>query len=142
MKKALVALLFCLVPSSALYPESRDPAIVASPVLIDPDDPARRDTGRLRYLGGWHLTSGQPGFGGYSALHVDGDQFLALADTGDFMRFRMARPGMISEGRFGTLAGFPADQSNRRNRDPESLAIGPEGDAWVAFENQNAILRY
>ena len=142
MKKALAALLFCLVPSSAGFPQAADVLVTATPVPIDPDDPAHRTIGRLRYLGGWQLTSRQRNFGGYSSLSVDGDRFLALADTGDYLRFRMAVPGVISESRFGTLPAFPADGGGRGDRDSESMAIGPGGDIWVGFEFHNAILRY
>lgn len=142
MKKALAALLFCLLPSSAGYPQASDVAIVATPIPIDPDDPAHRDIGRLRYLGGWKLTSRQRNFGGYSSLRVDGDRFVALADTGDYMRFRMAEPGIITDSRFGTLPAFPTSTGTRADRDSESMTEGPQGDIWVGFEARNAILRY
>lgn len=142
MKKLLAALLFCLVPSSAGFPQDTNVAVVATAVQIDPDDPGRVGFGRLRYLGGWHLTSRQRNFGGYSALSVEGDAFFALADTGDYMRFRMTRPGLISEPRFGTLPAFPAYSGARSDRDSESMTIGPEGDIWIGFEYHNAVLRY
>lgn len=142
MKKVLAALLFCLLPSSAGYPQASDLAIVATPIAIYNDDPARRDIGRLRYLDGWRLTSRQRNFGGYSSLRVDGDRFVALADTGDYMRFRMAEPGTITESRFGTLPAFPANTGTRADRDSESTTEGPQGDVWVGFEGRNAILRY
>ncbi|RYD90637.1 MAG: esterase-like activity of phytase family protein [Sphingomonadales bacterium] len=142
MKKALAALLFCLVPGSAGYPQAADVPVVATPVPIDPEDPAHLTIGRLRYLGGWQLTSRQRNFGGYSSLSVDGDRFFAVADTGDYMRFRMARPGVVSESRFGTLPALPAYSGSRRDRDSESMTIGPEGDIWIGFEHHNAILRY
>lgn len=142
MKKALVALLFCLVPSSAGFPQSATIPIVATAIPLDPADPARRDVGGLRYLGGWQLTSRQRNFGGYSSLRVDGDRFLALSDQGYTLRFRMAEPGVISESRFGELPGFPASTGSRGDRDSESMTIGPEGDVWVGFEYHNAILRY
>jgi hypothetical protein len=142
MKKAIVALLFCLVPGSAGFPQAADTPVFATPIPIDPADPAHVRIGRLRFLGGWHLTSRQRDFGGYSALAVDGDRFFALADTGDYLRFRMAKPGVISDSRFGTLPAFPAHTGSRSDRDSESMAIGPEGDVWVGFEYHNAILRY
>lgn len=142
MKRALAALLFCLVPGSAGYPQAANIPVIATRVPIDPDDPAHLDIGRLRYLGGWQLTSRQGNFGGYSSLAVDGDLFLALADTGDYMRFRMAAPGVISESRFGTLPVLPGPGGGRSDRDSESMAMGPEGDIWVGFEHHNAILRY
>ena len=141
-KKALAALLFCLVPGSAGFPQAANMPVVATAIPIDPADPAHRDFGRLRYLAGWQLTSRERNFGGYSALHVDGERFLALADTGDYMRFRMTPDGVISESRFAKLPAFPSYEGNRGDRDSESMTFGPEGDIWVGFEYRNAILRY
>lgn len=142
MKKALVALLFCMVPGSAGYPQAADVSVTATAVPIDPDDPAHRLFGRLRYLAGWQLSSREHDFGGYSALSVDGDRFTALADTGKYLRFRMTEPGRIDDERFGVLPAYPSYHGSRADRDSESMTIGPAGDIWVGFENRNAILRY
>ena len=142
MRKALAASLFCLLTSSAGFPWAAHAPIVVTAMPIDPNDPAHRDFGRLRYLTGWHLTSRQPSFGGYSSLWVEGNQFLALADTGDYVRFRMAATGAISGSLFGTLPAFPAYPVGRDDRDSESMALGPEGDVWVGFERRNAVMRY
>ncbi|MES2496756.1 MAG: esterase-like activity of phytase family protein [Pseudomonadota bacterium] len=142
MKKALIALLFCLVPGSAGFPQSAGVPIVATPIPLDPADPARRTIGGLRYLGGWQLTSRQRDFGGYSALLVRGDELFALSDQGRTMRFRMAEPGMITDSRFGELPGFPGNDGRKGDRDAESMTVGPEGDVWVGFEYHNAIVRY
>lgn len=141
MKKALLALLFCLVPGSAGFPQA-GVKVVATAIPLDPADPARETIGGLRYRGGWQLSSRQRDFGGYSSLWVQGDRFLALSDMGHYLRFRMAAPGMITETRFGELPGFPAYDSGKGDRDSESMTVGPEGDIWVGFEGQNAILRY
>jgi hypothetical protein len=142
MKKALAALLFFLVPGSAGFPQASDMPVFATPIELDAADPGHVRVGGLRYLGGWHLTSRQRNFGGYSALSVQGDRFFALADTGDYLRFRMARPGVVSEPRFGRLPAFPAYTGSRSDSDSESMTIGPQGDVWVGFEYHNAVLRY
>lgn len=142
MKKLLAALLFCLVPGSAGFPQSADVPVVATPLPIDPDDPAHRVFGRLRYVAGWRLTSRQGNFGGYSALRVDGDAVLALADTGDHMRFRLSAAGEVSETSFGRLTALPSYRGDRGDRDSESMTFGPAGDIWIGFEYRNAILRY
>ena len=142
MRKALAASLFCLLTSSAGFPRTAHVPIVATAMPIDPADPANRQFGRLRYLAGWHLTSRQASFGGYSALWVEGNQFLALADTGDYVRFRMTAAGVIGDSQFGTLPAFPGDPAERDDRDSESMALGPEGDIWVGFERRNAVMRY
>src|SRR3546814_12379579 len=50
------------------------------PVPLDEGDPARR-LGGLLFLGGWAIESNDPRFGGISAMHVEGDQVLALSDA-------------------------------------------------------------
>lgn len=141
MKKALAALLFCLVPSSAGFPQG-NVRVTATAIPIDPADPAHREFGRLRYLAGWQLDSRQRDFGGYSALSVRGDRFLSLADTGKYLRFRMTRPGVIEEPEFADLPAYPAYEGKKGDRDSESMTVGPNGDIWVGFEFRNAILRY
>lgn len=141
MKKALIALLFCLVPGSAGFPQA-GVKVVATAIPLDPADPARTQIGRLRYLGGWQISSRQQNFGGYSSLWVQGDRFFALSDTGYYLRFRMAQPGVITDSRFGELPAFPAYDGRKGDRDSESMTVGPEGDIWVGFEYHNAILRY
>ena len=141
MRKVLAALLFCLLSGSAGVTQS-DAPVIATAIPIDPADPAHVTFGKLRYVGGWRLTSRQSNFGGYSSLSVRGDHFLALADTGDYLRFRMTKSGVISESHFATLPAFPSYTGSNLDRDSESMTIGPEGDIWVGFETRNAILRY
>jgi len=141
MKKALAALLLCLLPSSAGFPQP-EIRVTATPIPLDPNDPGHRVVGRLRYLAGWQLESRQRDFGGYSSLSVRGDHFLALSDGGDYLSFRMNGAGVIDQTRFGQLPAFPAYSGNKGDRDSESMTIGPNGDIWVGFEFRNAILRY
>ena len=142
MKKALAALLFCLVPGSAGYPQGADSKLVATPIPIDPADPAHRRFGQLRYIRGWHLTSDRREFGGYSSLSVQSGVFLALSDMGHYLRFRLLRSGVVREARFADLPALPSYGGNRVDADSESMTIGPGGDVWIGFEGRNAVLRY
>ncbi len=138
-KMLLTALAWLLMGAQA----ASEPRVVATAVAIDPDDPAHDRIGRLRYLGGWALASRDRRFGGYSALHVDGADFLAVADTGDYLRFRMATPGVIETPRFGRLAEFPGRLGQKGDSDSESMAIDPAtGAIWIGFEQYGAIFRY
>jgi hypothetical protein len=129
--------------SSASLSDGASAPVVATAVAIDPADPAHVRFGRLRYLSGWVLSSRQLEFGGYSSLHVDGDHFLTLADTGQFLKFRMPRPGVIEDEQFGRLPDFPGRRGIKADRDSESMTIDPtSGDIWVGFEVYNAIYRY
>ena len=115
--------------------------LFAAPVAIDPRDPVRRRIGGLIFRRGWVLTSDDHGFGGISAMHVEGDQVLALADTGTLFRFALpARPGGQTM-RIAPLAEGPGAANLKWDRDSESLAVGG-GNAWIGFEGANAIWRY
>jgi hypothetical protein len=142
-KIVVMALVGLLGVSSASLSDGASAPVVATALPIDPADPAHVRFGRLQYLSGWVLASRQLEFGGYSSLHVDGDHFLTLADTGHFLNFRMTRPGVIEEAQFGRLPDFPGHRGIKADRDSESMAIDPaNGDIWVGFEVYNAIFRY
>jgi hypothetical protein len=106
-------------------------------------DPRVTHTGALTYLGGVELRSGDPAFGGFSALAVTGDQFTLLSDGGSVVRFRMGADWQPRGVRFGTLPGGPWTGWRKHDRDSESLVVDPMTNrAWVAFENWNMVWRY
>lgn len=108
------------------------PAILATPIRLDPRDPARTRLDGLTFLGGWVLTSRDPRFGGVSALAADADGFLAVSDRDGL--FRLHPPG-------GEVLGALGEGPPLR-RDAEAMARGPDGTLWVGYENANAIWRY
>jgi hypothetical protein len=97
--------------------------------------------GRLAFLGAWVLTSNDPRFGGISALHVEAGEALALSDAGWRIRLPIrpqrgrvrAEVSMVEEG--------PGPEEEKENRDIESLIV-EGGDAWVGYEQANAVWRY
>ena len=116
--------------------------IHAARVPLDAADPARVRAGRLVYEGGVVLTSGDPAFGGFSSLAVEGDRFTLLSDGGQVARFSMRGDWRPFAVRFSELPAGPGQGWLKDDRDSESLAIGPGGRAWVGFENHNEIWRY
>jgi hypothetical protein len=117
--------------------------IDAARVDLDPRDPKRTRVGGLVFLGGVRLTSRDPAFGGFSALHVRGDRFTLLSDGGNIVRFRMGTDWQPYGLAFANLPGGPGIGWDKRDRDSESLAVDPAtGRAWVGFENSGAIWRY
>lgn len=117
--------------------------MTATPVPLDPADPARRRVGRLTYLGGLHLQSGDPAFGGFSSLSVAGDAFTLLSDGGNIVRFRMGADWRPRAVRFSELPDGPDTGWQKRDRDSESMAVDPDdGRIWVGFERYNAFWRY
>jgi hypothetical protein len=122
---------------------NRAAEISATPVALHPSDSSIDRVGRLRFAGGWHLTSPDLAFGGLSALSVRGDRFTAISDAGGIVDFRLDQNGAIADARFGDLAQGPGVGLERRDRDSEALVVDPvNGRRWVAYERWNAIWRY
>lgn len=149
--RRLLRLLFVAAAVLAIVPgwtgETRlpllgtDARIDAAPVPFDPADLARRRVGRLTFLGGWHLTSPDPAFGGFSSIAVAGDRVTLLSDGGNLAGFTLAG-GRIADPRFGRLAGGPGTGWEKRDRDAEAMAVGADGTRWVGFESLPSIFRY
>ncbi|ODP38688.1 esterase-like activity of phytase family protein [Sphingomonas turrisvirgatae] len=142
-----VLLLFAFLPSYSgeerltLWPSHF--GIEATPVDLDWRDPSRKQLGQLTYLGGVQLTSAVYGFGGFSAMTVDGDRFTLLGDGGNFVRFRMGADWRVSDMVSGALVDGPGPGWRKLERDSESLTRDPAtGTLWVGFERANQIWRY
>lgn len=143
MKRIAIAMLTWAIAGSASMSGHMQPTVLATPIPLDPDDAAHDRFGGVRYLGGWQLVSREPRFGGYSALRVADGRVLALADTGEYLDFRMSPSGTVEDPRFGELPGFPGDGQAKEDRDSESMAVDPAtGQIWVGFEQHNVIFRY
>jgi hypothetical protein len=116
-------------------------ALVATPVPLDQDDPARREIGRLRFLGGWELESPDDRFGGLSGLHVEAGRVTAISDAGLVMRFPLPGAAAQMRVRFDPLSEGPGPRSRRSNRDSEGLMVDG-GRLWVSYERRNMVWRY
>jgi hypothetical protein len=124
--------------------------VVATPVPLDAADPARTTLGLLRYLGGLHLRSDHPRFGGFSGLVVDreGRRLVAVSDLG--LWFEAA----LVTGADGRLAGLAETRLRPLNdaagrpltkkvlADAEALARLADGSLLVGFEGRHRLLRY
>lgn len=141
----LPLLILAGIPSSTSDPRpvlGRDGRIDAVQVPLDPADSARSRVGALTYLGGVRLTSSDPAFGGFSAIHVEGGKFLLLSDGGNIVRFRMGSDWRPTDIRFDDLPG-PGSGWYKWERDTESLTRDPKtGKWWVGYEIRNDIARY
>ncbi len=114
--------------------------LIATPVALNPDDPAQRRAGGLIFRRGWALSSDQPRFGGISAMHVENGQVVAISDSGDVLLFPLPGAGPPRVRVIALPLGH-APALRRRDRDAEALAV--HGDAvWVAFERHNLIARH
>jgi hypothetical protein len=116
-------------------------ALTATPVPLDDKDAARRDVGRLHFLGGWALDSGDDRFGGLSGMHVEDGRIIATSDAGLVVRFPVPGAALVMRVRFDPLLEGPGARTRRSNRDSEGLLVDGES-LWVSFEGHNMIWRY
>jgi hypothetical protein len=108
--------------------------IAAAPVALDAGAFAP-----FRLAGAWRLTSGDPRFGGISALAVDRGRLVALSDSGVLVRFAPSRRTAL----IGELPDGPGSKGFKVNRDSEALVSDPSGRGWwVAFENRDELWLY
>jgi hypothetical protein len=115
--------------------------LVYTPVPLDGGDAARRDVGRLHFLGGWTMTSPDARLGGLSGLHVENGQAIAVSDAGMMVRFPL--PGATPNPRisFQPVDSGPGPRRLRTTRDTEGLAV-TGNQLWISFERYNAVWRY
>ena len=143
----VVLLIWLLVPSWTgtvrIELFNRHKLFRTEPVRFDSGEADPQTIGRLRFERGFRLTSDDPEFGGFSSMHIDGDSFTLLSDSGEAIRFRLDRSGRVSQRKFTSLAEGPASGWQKRDRDSESMTIDPAtGQTWIGFENGNEIWRY
>lgn len=141
--------------AAEVTPGGEPMAVFARPIPLFPDDPDRRQVGKLTYLGGFVLTSPDRRFGGYSGLLVNqtGTKFLAQSDraywfTGDLIE----QEGHIADVKNTVLAPMlDADGKGLQSPwfDSESITTvdqfpgeGGIGDILVGFETKDRIDRY
>ncbi|MET0137485.1 MAG: esterase-like activity of phytase family protein [Sphingobium sp.] len=148
----LILLLILLLEGRTQGPRTPRPPesmiLTATPLPLDPGDPARRRLGDLVYLGGWALTSSSDSFGGISSMRIsDAGDVLALSDAGERIEFSA---GGFAEGRLRSRAlmrfvpTLPTERLAPASRwDTESMAWDPStGMSWVGFEGYHRICRY
>lgn len=137
-------LLFCVIGgprSASLVPVVPERVTITSlPVSLQPDDPSRTRAGRLTLLQGWKLASRASQFGGWSALHIDGDRFTAIGDYGSVLRFRLTRFGRATDARIDPLPSGCGRVDDKRERDSESLTMTSDG-WWVGYEVDNRLCK-
>ena len=129
--------------------------VSAHAIPLFPDDPDRKEIGKLTYLAGLVIASRDNRFGGYSGLLVnkDGTKFLAQSDraywfTGDLIEDR----GHIAGIRNAVLAPMLGDNGKQLESpwdDSESITPldtfpgdGGIGDIFVGYETKDRVDRY
>ena len=123
-------------------PDRRELGPASAAVRFEPVELDPAGFGALELGGAWRVSADDPRFGGISALAIDHEGLLALADSG--VVIRLPRPaGGQSTALLDELPDGPADGRFRRNRDSEALLRDPMGRGWwVAFETHHELWLY
>jgi hypothetical protein len=144
---AALAMLAC-APSSADPGPGLQPIIVqAAAVPLDSENPTRDRVGRLRYLGGVELKSGDPRFGGLSGLRVWSPGVLvAVTDGGHWASLTLREEGDRLVGVVGAAMGLIRGPSReplrgKAHADAEAVELG-QGWLSVAFEREHRVWHY
>ena len=100
--------------------------------------------GPARFVGGLHLSSSHPEFGGFSGLLLDGSRADVVTDRGQTLRFSLERSedGRIMSVRFAVIAplvGPDGAALEGEAIDAEALARQADGSVWIAFERNHRI---
>jgi hypothetical protein len=142
-RRALILLLAVgLTPGtwlrSDVAPPNRELALIIAPLPLEQDC---CQSGPLKLLGAWQLSSPHELFGGYSALvRVKPGRLLALSDRGYYLNF--AEPGALpSAPSFGPILHDRIRLKD--NRDVEAASYDPVSQRlWIALEGRNAVARH
>lgn len=144
---ALVFAAFAGTAVAQTAPESID--VASTPIeRFGAATPVGATYGRLTFLGGLHLKSADPDFGGISGLRLsaDGRGFTAISDRGAMFRgvleYQGTRPVALEDVTRGAIPGRDGKSLvKRRGFDTEALEI--EGStAWVSSEKVHWLTRY
>lgn len=129
----------------------RNIRVTATPIdYFDRTSPAKRQFGKLTFLGGLKLSSKEKTFGGWSgiAMDPDGRSLVAVSDAGLWMTARLGmkdnRAVSFDDARTGPLKALNGSPLSReRDRDAEAVEIvsgtTKRGRLLIAFEQNHRI---
>lgn len=124
---------------------TRASAIDLTVTPIDPGDdykPATHSPGAT-YVGGWHLTSEDPNFGGLSGLEtLASGNLLAVTDEGAFVWINLGENGAPETAHMSYMRGEDGlFIAGKGEKDAEGLAM-QDGLALVSFERNHRVLAF
>ena len=140
--------LSCLLAAAACADDDNGGAdLDFSAVALNPADPAQAEIGRLRYLGGLHLSSRDSRFGGLSGLRWQDGRLIAIGDNGHFVSLEPEEPDGRLIGvravKSGALLGLEGESlGGKAEADAEALTLDANGDWLVGFERLHRVWRY
>lgn len=98
---------------------------------------------QAEFIGAYTWTDDDPRFGGFSAIEVTADSFVAISDRALFITGTFERSGDritgITSGPLIPMTGPGGRALSRPESDSEGLAIAPDGTIYVSFEWMHGI---
>lgn len=124
--------------------------VAATPVPLNHEAPSQDRIGDFAYAGGVVLSAADTArFHGLSDMHVGADgRLIAVSDEGDLLFGRLTFDGSgrltgLADATLTVLAGPDGKPlQGKQEADAEGLAILPNGDRLVSFEQHHRILLY
>jgi hypothetical protein len=148
LRAALVAATAILFAGAPALAQGRIDVHATPITSFDNRDPDLRRFGKLEFRGGLKLTSPSRAFGGISGLRMepDGKRFLAVSDTGHWLRGRIvysaSAPAGIADAEMAPLLGPDGKPLTARGWfDTESITEDA-GTIYVGIERVHRILKY
>jgi len=139
-------------PPKAPIQYGPDIVIQARPVVLDRQDPAKKQIGDFSWAGGVELTSDQTSrLHGLSDLKVWPDgRILVVGDEGDLLEAHLVldyagHPTGLKDARLTPVIGEdgqPAASRGKAESDAEGIAEFPNGDRLISLEEHDRILFY
>lgn len=131
-------------PAGTLTTSGEAVQVTATPVPLQPLQPARTKAGELTFVAGFHLTSPDKRFGGLSGLEIlpDGN-LLAVSDRDEFVWIDVAKDGVTpTSARIANMHNWEGRQlDNGTDGDAEGVAFNA-GLALVSFDGNQQVLAY
>ena len=131
-------------PSGGKPVEAESLSLKIAPVALQALNPMRTSIGRLNFVAGFHLTSGDKRFGGLSGIDIlENGNLLAVSDTGDFVWIDLKEDGLTPSAiRIAPLRDRKGKTYPTKSAaDAEGLAVN-DGLALVSFERDARVLAY
>lgn len=118
--------------------------IAMKPLTLDPAHPGVRRVGELVFLAAWELGSGNPDFGGISALTaLPGGRFVGVSDAGTLIGFGLTSDDRTNRPFIAPLPESHGPSKTYADRDSEGISFDAEsGQFWVSYEAKHAIRRF
>lgn len=140
----LESLLLRSCPPGVVWQEPEALSVRVRSVPLQVLNPMRRSLGMLTFVAGFHLTSVDSRFGGFSGLDLqNAKRLLTVTDAGDLIWLDLADDGMTPVrahiGRLRDSRG--AAFADKSEADAEGIAVN--GDvAFISFEGMHRVLGY